>query len=132
MRRRTLSQGRALEEIIIMPMKELKIPAGTTILIGSPAQPMKKTLSSAIGKLTGSIDKILEAHLPQMFAIGVMEEPAQVLVLVLTDQADFPGINEQLATDLPNILPKGMHLDVWPISLEHQLLDDIRGSDCQL
>jgi hypothetical protein len=113
-------------------MAELQIPAGTSILIGAPAHPMDEELSFAIAKLIASIDMILEAHLPQMYALDVMEKPAQVLVIVLDEKTDFGQINDQLGNGLSNILPKDMHLDVWPVSKGHQLINDIRSSDCKI
>jgi len=38
-----------------MPIQQLKIPAGTSLLIGAPAGPMDAKISIAIGKLTDSI-----------------------------------------------------------------------------
>lgn len=113
-----------------MSMQRLTLPAGTSLLLGSPANPMEEERSRAIGKLTDSIEGILEAHLPQMFAIGVMEEPAQVLVIVLGQHAILEEISEQLKVGLAGLLPRGVHLDVWPIHSGHEMLDDVRQTGC--
>lgn len=111
-------------------MDELKMPAGTSVFIGAPARPMEALLSIAIGKLTESIDGILEAHLPQLFAPGVMTEPAQVLVIVVRNDADLKTVNEKVGSGLSVLLPKGMHLDIWPIPIGHAMLEDVRRSGC--
>ena len=117
---------------MLMTRQKMNIPAGTSLIIGPPAIPMEESLSTAIGKLTESIEGILEAHLPQMFIIGVMEEPAQVLVIVRDDNADHAVIAEQLGLGLKQILPRGMHLDVWPISVGHAMLKSVRETGCKI
>ncbi len=66
-----------------MPISFVELPAGTHILLGPPAKLIDSNLFRAIVRLAGSIEDIVEAHLPQCFAVGVMEEPSQVLVPVL-------------------------------------------------
>jgi hypothetical protein len=119
-----LLEGRAMDE--------LKIPAGTSLFIGAPARPMERRLSTAVGKLTASIDGIIEAHLPQMFAPGVMEEPAQVLVIVMRDEADLKAVIDRVGGGLAVLLPPGRNLDVWPIPIGHAMLDEIRRTGCQI
>jgi hypothetical protein len=111
-------------------MQKLNIPTGSAILIGAPAKPMDIALSVAIGKLTDSIEGIFEAHLPQIFAVDVMEESAQVLVVVLRQGADLKLVTEQLGSGLSEILPEGMHLDVWPIPVGDTMVDDVRRTGC--
>ena len=113
-------------------VKEIYIPTGTPLLLGAPVKPMDSKLSSQIGELADSIEGFMEAHLPQTFAVGVMEEPVQVLVVVLELDADIKAITRQLGVGLGKILPEGMHLDVWPIPKDHPMLNDIRGANCKL
>jgi len=115
-----------------MAMQRLSIPAGTPLLIGAPARPMEGHISAGIGALTASIDGIVEAHLPQMFAVNVMEEPAQVLVLLLRPDAEVDEVIEQLGAALSGILPDGVHLDVWPIQTNHSMADDVRRAGCMV
>ena len=113
-----------------MSMKELKIPAGSAMFIGAPARPMDQRISIEIGKLTDSIDGIFEAHLPQLFVPEVMEEPAQVLVVILRQNANLKEIADELGSGLSRVLPEGAHLDLWPIPLGHQMVDDVRRTGC--
>ena len=115
-----------------MAIRELRIPAGVSLLIGAPAEPMSQEISTAIGKLAESIDGIVEAHLPQMFAIGVMDEPAQVLVVVISESASLGNIIDQLGVGLIDILPDGLLLDILPLGGGSTLINDIRGSGCRI
>ena len=115
-----------------MAMQTLNIPAGTAVLIGAPANPMDARVSAAIGRLTASIEGVVEAHLPQMYAVKVMEKPAQVLVLLLRRDADVGKVADHLAAGLPQVLTKGVQLDIWPIPASHPLADDVRRAGCMI
>jgi hypothetical protein len=122
----------SVREDQFMAIRELRIPAGVSLLIGAPAEPMSQEISTAIGKLAESIDGIVEAHLPQMFAIGVMDEPAQVLVVVISESASLGNIIDQLGVGLIDILPDGLLLDILPLGGGSTLINDIRGSGCRI
>ena len=62
-------------------LKLLKVPIGTKLLLGAPATPMPKTISDAIAELAASVPGVLEAHLPQCFAAGIMNAPTQTSVV---------------------------------------------------
>ena len=115
-----------------MAIQTLNIPGGTAVLIGAPACPMDGRISTAIGRLTASIEGVVEAYLPQMYAVKVMEKPAQVLVLLLRRDADLGKVADQLAVGLPQVLPKGVKLDVWPIQTTHPLADEVRRTGCMI
>jgi hypothetical protein len=92
---------------------------------------METRLAAAIGNLAASIDGALEARLPQLFALRVMERPAQVLVVVLRSGADIDGIRTQLNQALSGILAPETALDIGPISPDRPMLDDIRLANCR-
>jgi hypothetical protein len=108
-------------------MKPLMMPKGTNVFLGRPAKPMPQELSSAIGKMVQAIDGIREAFLPQCYAEGAVDPPAQILVLVLDNPADQKTL-DAVGQGLTRILPQGMHLDVWPLDGSHSLLSTIRGT----
>jgi hypothetical protein len=122
----------SVREDQFMAIRELRIPAGVSLLIGAPAKPMSQEISTAIGKLAESIDGVVEAHLPQMFAIGVMEEPAQVLVVVISESSSLGNIIDQLSVGLIDILPDGVHLDILPLGGSSTLINDIQGTGCRI
>jgi hypothetical protein len=86
---------------------------------------MPQPLSDSIGQMVRSINGIREAYLPQWYVAGVVEPPAQILVLVLDDTSD-PRVLEAVDQGLVRLLPQGMHLDVWPLTCEHSLLGSVR------
>jgi hypothetical protein len=108
-------------------MKPLTIPKDTSVYLGRPAKPMPQPLSDAIGEMIRSIAGIREAYLPQCYVKAIVEPPAQILVLVLDDVAD-QSVLDSVGQGLSRVLPQGMHLDVWPLTDGHSLLDTIRGT----
>ncbi len=115
-----------------MAIKNISLPAGTPLMIGAPAHPMDRDTSTAIANLTASIDGIAEAHLPQLFAVGVMVRPAQVLVLVLRPSAKPDTIRAQLEQGLATILGRQAQLDIWLVLPDNPLLDDVRLAYCRV
>jgi len=113
-------------------MKQLTIPGGTPILLGAPAKPIEKSLSDAIGEMISKITEIQEAYLPQCYAKGFVEPPAQILVIVLDSAADTQSILTAVGNGLSQILPQGVHLDVWPMDQGHGMLANIRNTKTNL
>jgi|SRR6185369_2513449 len=109
-------------------MRLLNVPAGTRVLLGAPAKPMPLALSNAIADLVRSIAGVHEAYLPQCFIMDAMEAPCQVLVLVLDGTADRRCVLEQVGEGLERVLPRGMHLDIWPMVGASELLTTVRGT----
>jgi hypothetical protein len=113
-------------------MKPLQVPKGTQIFIGAPAKPMPREVSAAIAEVVASTPGIAEAHLPQFFAPGVLEQPAQVLVIATSPNASVDAVVSVLGAGLANALPPGHHLDVWPQILGSQLLNEVRAAGCEI
>jgi len=113
-------------------MTLLRIPAGSHVLIGRPAQPVSKTVIHAVHKLLLAFPSIAEAHLPQCFVRDKMERPAQVLVVVFEQDAESEQVLADLIVAMGTVLPAGVHLDVWPIDLGSELLLHVRATGCQL
>ncbi|MFM7738031.1 MAG: enhanced serine sensitivity protein SseB C-terminal domain-containing protein [Planctomycetota bacterium] len=113
-------------------MKRLAVPSGTKMLLGAPSKPMPRERSEALAQLASTTSGILEAHLPQMFAIGVMQEPAQVLVVCIAHSADQELVLSAIGHGLSKILPPDFHLDVWPVAPGSDMLADVRGVGCMI
>ncbi len=92
---------------------------------------MPQPLSDAIGEMVRGIPGIHEAYLPQCYVKDIVDPPAQILVLVL-DNADDRTVLDAVGQGLSGVLPQGVHLDVWPLSDGHSLLDTIRGTRMQI
>ena len=113
-------------------IRPFDIPEGTNVMLGAPAKPMDPLISDALGELTSSIEGIVEAHLPQCFVLGVMDKPAQILVVVIDQTVERKIVFEQIGQGLSRILPSGQSLDVWPMDKKNSLLSNVRAAGCQI
>ncbi len=113
-----------------MPL--LTIPSGTPIMLGTPAKPMEESLQQDIGTMLLNVAGVLEAHAPQCYAIGVMEQPVQVLVVVLQAGAATEDIVDEILLGLAELLPEDVLLDIWPMDGAHSLLDSVRATGCRI
>ncbi len=91
---------------------------------------MPQENSAAIAEMVRGIPAIREAYLPQCYVQAVVDPPAQILVLVLDDPADQKTL-DAVGQGLERILPPGIHLDVWPLDPNHDLLPTIRQTRMQ-
>jgi hypothetical protein len=110
----------------------LNIPIGTKVYFGAPAKPMPIEISEAIGHLACTSPEVIEAHLPQCYMPGMMEAPAQVLVLILSSKANLESILRGITVRLPDILAPGMPLDILPLLADNQLVNNVRAAHCRL
>lgn len=110
-------------------MKQLKIPAGTRVLI-APLQsaPSSEELDPML-KLIASADGISEAHLTQCFALGVMNDPARILSVVLEKGAEADRILRHLNS--PGIGADAT-LDVWVRRPNDPVLRTIRQAGSRI
>jgi hypothetical protein len=108
----------------------MKIPGGTTIYIGPPAKPIPKQISDAIGAALGKIVEIGEAHLPMVYIKGYIDPPAQVLVVVLVENAPSP--HAKITEALRAVLPINVHMDITELDPGDTNLPTIRATGTQL
>ena len=112
-------------------VSEYDIPKGTTFHWGAPAKPMPEERSRAVAQLVASTPGIAEAYLPQCYAVGFVDPPAQVLVVTLTPGADLATVMQSLGTGVSRIFPPGEHLNILP-RLDRGTLQTIRASGTQI
>lgn len=110
----------------------MKIPAGTSVYVGRPAKPMLASLADQISSGLADIPGILEAHVPQCYAKGLIDPPAQILVLVLPLGMSADTVVPGVLQTLRRILPRGTSMDVLPLDEKAPVLSSIRGAGCQL
>jgi hypothetical protein len=91
---------------------------------------MPDAVAAAIGTLVDTVDGILEAHLPQCFVPGVMESPAQVLVIVVNSDPEVAL--GRVGQGVEHLLPAGMHLDIWPLKPDSAVLNEVRRANCRV
>jgi hypothetical protein len=112
-------------------MQRIRVPAGSQVFLGAPAEPMEPEIVAAISRLVDGAPEIIEAHLPQVFVSGAMQAPAQVLVIVTLDR-DTQLALDKVGAGLGRILPSGRSMDVWPLSPLDKLLPTVRGAGCRV
>jgi hypothetical protein len=93
---------------------------------------MASQISASIGESIAAVPGISEAHLPQCFVLGVMEAPAQVLVIVAAPDSSFGEIWSAVGTALTRSLPSDQSLDVLALSSDSELLTDVRAAGCEI
>jgi len=113
-------------------MQTMSIPAGTAVFLGAPANPIDGSITEALSVFLSAIDGISEAHLPQCYVTGIVDPPAQILVVVPASPQSLDEALAELDRGLANVLPLSKVLDVWPIPADHELLEDVRDAGCQL
>ena len=113
-------------------MQPFKVPAGTRLLIGSPAKPMPSKVSRGIAEVLKGIRGVREGHLPQLYAAGITTAPAQVLAVVLDQAAQTDAILREIDERLSVVLPEGRYLDIWPLVRTNPILPSIRAAGCQI
>jgi hypothetical protein len=112
-------------------MSQFEIPAGSTFNWGAPAKPMAEERSRAVAQLVANTPGIAEAFLPQCYAAGFVDPPAQVLVVTLTPSADLPTVMQSLGAGIARIFPPGEHLDILP-RLDRGTVETIRQYGTQI
>jgi hypothetical protein len=113
-------------------MQPLSIPAGATMLLGPPAKPMPPERTEALTNLVANTEGILEAHLPQLFVVGVMDSAAQILVVSIAPSANQSQVLNSLSAGLKGIVPSNEFLDIWPVAPNSSMLKDVRNANCQI
>lgn len=111
-------------------MPTLDLTTATNVLVGRPAKALPKRRMKQISTLLGEIPQVCEAHLPQVFAIGVMETPRNVLFVVIDPDTAVAEVSQRLDAALSALLKRGEHLDLWPVTADHSLIATVREADC--
>ncbi len=104
-------------------MKQLNIPAGTQVLIAPLQSVPSPERTARLLDVIAACDGVSEAHLTQCFAIGVMEDPAPVLTLVLDPGKEIRSVLRQLAS-AP--VDADEDLDVWILRPNDPVLKTLR------
>lgn len=101
-------------------------------MLGTPSRPLEEALLQSIGTMLLSVGGVREAHLPQCFAVDIMERPAQVLVVVIESDASPENVMDEVLLGLTAVLPDDIHLDVWSMDPQHSLLASVQATKCRL
>lgn len=104
------------------------IPEELKILIGKPAMRPDESLLAILRQAVGRVPSCVEAHLPQVFAVGKMPAPRLALVVVIDAAHDPEAIAERLNKDIVASLPAAASLDVWVLMPSDHLLPAVRNA----
>jgi hypothetical protein len=108
------------------------IPKGSTVYLGAPAKPLDQSIILKISELVAALPSVLEAHLPQCWIEKLMPGPAQILVLVVATEEGVPELIAAVGQGLGRLLPRGNHMDIWPLLISNNLIGAVRGAGCQI
>jgi hypothetical protein len=113
-------------------MKVIDVPANTRVFLGVPAHPLPETVVSAIAREVFAIEGIEEIHLPQCFALGVMDTPATVLVLIAGANLPPARAAKKAKRILKRLLPDGQDLDLWALRFDSPYVQAVMQANCSL
>jgi hypothetical protein len=92
---------------------------------------MPEERSSAVLQAVAATPGVEEAYLPQCYAAGFVDPPAQVLVIVLARGVEAASVMPSLGAAISRIFPPDEYLDILP-SLDHGMLQTIRETGTQI
>ena len=115
-------------------MEKWKGHAGATLLIGKPARPMSAERQAALGRIIRQCEDVLFAYAPQAYLAGRIDPPAQILYLVLRDDARvrLDQVMGALVPRFNQVLPAGEYIDVVPAFVGDQLLTTVVATETVL
>jgi hypothetical protein len=93
---------------------------------------MHRELVGAIAHIVNSKPEVMEPHLPQCYVPTAMQQPAQVLVVVLAADAHVECTLKSLQEGLSSLTLPGGHLDIWPLPPNNSMLAAVRKAGCSL
>ncbi|MDH3713860.1 MAG: enhanced serine sensitivity protein SseB C-terminal domain-containing protein [Gammaproteobacteria bacterium] len=111
-------------------MATLDLTMATNVLVGKPATRLPKRRLKQISALLREIPEVREAHVPEIFALGIMQTPRGVLFVVIEPDTAIDAVTMRIDDALGAILKKREQLDVWPVSTEHRLIGTVRETEC--
>ena len=94
--------------------------------------PLEEALLQSIGTMLLSVEGVVEAHLPECFAMDIMERPAQVLVVVIESTASSEDVVDEVLLGLATVLPEDTQLGVWSMDAQHSLLATVQATKSRL
>jgi hypothetical protein len=93
---------------------------------------MAAEVSSALGKMVANFPEVVEAHLPYCFIQGLMDEPSQIMVIVLASAADFQTIAGPMTRRLSGITPSEKPILILPLTCSSPVVESVRRVGCEV
>jgi len=109
-----------------------EIPAGSRVFLGAPANPISQEVVALLHKLVSEDSGVIEAHIPQCYMPTMMTKPRQVLFIMCSSRGSAKRSASSLTKYLAEeILPGGV-IDIFPLTVTHELAGAVRGAGCQI
>ncbi len=113
-------------------MEAFRIPAGSTVYAGKPANPLSQNIEQEISRCISATEGIVEAHLPMCYIREIMPKPALVLVIVVDPAVELDSLMAKVGQVVRHALPEGTSLDIWPLEPQNPVLTLVRNANCML
>jgi hypothetical protein len=115
-----------------MKMRSVVLRSDSKMLLAAPARPMPREISDALGKMIANHPDVLEAHLPFCLIQNVMQQPAQVLVVVFKSSTNLESVSQCISARLLDILPFDTDLLVLPLEYSNPVCSSVRNVHCRI
>lgn len=110
----------------------LEIPAGSRVFLGAPANPISQEAVDLLRNLVSEEPGIIEAHIPQCYVPMMMTEPRQVLFIICSSRSSAERSVSSLTKHLTKAILLGGMIDIFPLTITHELVDTVRGAGSQI
>lgn len=109
-----------------------EIPAGSRVFLGAPANSISQEAVDLLRNLVSEESGVIEAHIPQCYIPTMMTEPRQVLFIVCSSHSSAERSVSSLTKHLAEAVLLGGMVDIFPLTVTHELVDTVRGAGCQI
>lgn len=110
----------------------LEIPAGAHVYLGAPANPMSQESVELLHSLVSEESAVIEAHIPQCYIPTMMTEPRQVLFIMCKSRNRAEQAGLSLTRHLTEAILLGGTIDIFPLTIQHELVNTVRNAGCQI
>jgi len=102
------------------------------VLMGRPSHVPPEAIVSALTQAIDHLPQCLEAHFPQYFVVGAMQEPRQVLVLVVRDDENQEDFAQKARNRVLEYLSDPTPIDIWVMVESDPMLPAVRKATCSI
>lgn len=113
-------------------MATLDLLDATNVLVGKPTRPLPKRRMKKVSALLSEMPAVREAHVLEVFAVGMMQTPRDVLFLVIEPTTSIEETAAHIDAALAGLLKAREHLDIWPVPCGHRLIATVRDAGCMV
>jgi hypothetical protein len=112
-------------------MRILDVPPNTRVFLGAPAKSFSAARATELAGALYAMSEVEEVHLLHCFALGVMESPATVLVVVMRTTTPVPRVARRIGRQLSRQVGE-LELDLWPLAFDSPFAGAVRQANSKL